>query len=574
MLRPTNKFCPTLILAIVFAFPSYAQKRFTNVTESSGIKHQFVVYEGMFGGGAVVIDINNDGWEDLFLTGGTADDALYLNNKNGTFQNIFESSGLIDTKNFVTQGAATADVNKDGWLDLFVTTITIRDSVKRIPRAENLLFLNNGDLTFTNVTDEFGLRELQSFSTGVCFGDFDLDGFTDAYVGNYFFGYEGQLTYINDSEIVKSNQTAAPYLLRNIKGKKFVEVSKQYNLNFKGFGFGGSFTDYDRDNDLDLFINHDFGYKATPNVFLENEFPDENFRERAKQLNLDLQINAMGTAIGDYDNNGLMDYYITNIRFNRFMVNHGKNKPFTEEAKAKGLDFVSISWGANFADFDHDLDVDLFVANGDLNPNDVPMADYYFENTNASFKEIAPAVGINDYGIGRGSVVFDMDNDGDLDVLIVNQKPVFDYPVSSFTNLFRNDSTTGNWLKVRLEGVESDRHGIGSMIEVAVNGVKMIREVDGGSSHLSQNSLTTHFGLGDASNVQYIKVIWLGGKTQIIENQAGNQLITIKEIPTEEKPSFAIVIIVGVLLAVGMVIVFFSRNKKTLQKQNVNTVIK
>lgn len=558
----------------MFAQHCHAQKRFTNVTETSGIMHQFVVYEGMFGGGAVVIDINNDGWEDVFLTGGTADDALYLNNKNGTFKNIFETSGLTDTRKFVTQGAATADINKDGWLDLFVTTITIRDSVGRIPRAENLLFLNNGDLTFKNVTEEYGLKELQSFSTGVCFGDFDLDGFTDAYVGNYFFGYEGKLTYINDSDIVKSNQTAAPYLLRNVGGKEFQEMSKQYNIKFKGFGFGGSFTDYDRDNDLDLFINHDFGYKATPNVFLENEFPDEKFSDRAKALNLDLQINAMGTAIGDYDNNGLMDYYVTNIRFNRFMVNHGGREPFTEEAKAKGMDYVSISWGANFADFDHDLDVDLFVANGDLNPNDVPMADYYFENTNATFKEIAPSVGVNDYGIGRGSVVFDMDNDGDLDILVVNQKPVFDYPVNSVTQLFRNDSTSGNWLKIKLEGVNSDRNGIGALIEVAVNGVKMIREVDGGSSHLSQNSLVTHFGLADAKKADYVKVVWPGGKTQQLTDQPANQLLIIKEIPQVAKNNFTSVIILGAFLFIGMLFVIFRRNKKTSKTQTIKTATK
>jgi enediyne biosynthesis protein E4 len=532
-------------VAITIVSKCFAQKRFTNVTDSAGIKHQFVVFEGMFGGGAVVLDLNNDGWEDLFLTGGASDDALYLNNKNGTFKNIFEHSGLTDTKRFVTQGAATADVNKDGWLDLFVTTITYRDTVKRIPRAENLLFLNNGDLTFRNATKEFNLDALHSFSTGVCFGDFDVDGYTDAYVGNYFFGYEGKLSYINDSDIVQSSQTAAPYLLRNIGGKRFEDVTKEYNLNFKGFGFGGSFTDYDRDNDLDLFINHDFGYKATPNIFLENEYPDTRFIDRTKNLNLDLKINAMGTAIGDYDNDGLMDYYVTNIRFNRFMINHGKSTAFTEESKAKGMDFVSISWGANFADFDHDLDVDLFVANGDLNPNDVPLPDYYFENTNGSFKEIARAVGLNDYGIGRGSVVFDMDNDGDLDLLVVNQKAVLDYPVKTFTNLFRNDSTHGNWLKVKLEGVQSDRNGIGSLIELGVNGIKMIREADGGSGHLSQNSLITHFGVGDAVKIDYITIRWPGGNTQTVSDQSANQLLVIKELPRAEKAEVMLLSIVA-----------------------------
>lgn len=574
MSQRNSRIASLLLLFFALVVTASAQKRFTNVTDSAGINHQFVVFEGMFGGGAVVIDVNNDGWEDMYLTGGTADDALYLNNQNGTFKNIFETSGLTDTRRFVTQGAATADVNKDGWLDLFVTTITYRDTVKRIPRAENLLFLNNGNLTFRNATEEYGLKELHSFSTGVSFGDFDLDGFTDAYVGNYFFGYEGKLTYINDSDIVQSSQTAAPYLLKNIDGKKFVDVTQEYGLGFKGFGFGGSFTDYDRDNDLDLLVNHDFGYKATPNVFLENEFSDAKYIDRAKSLKFDLKINAMGTAIGDYDNNGLMDYYVTNIRFNRFMINHGKNEPFTEEAKAKGMDFVSISWGANFADFDHDRDVDLFVANGDLNPNDVPLPDYYFENMNGSFKEVAPFVGVNDYGIGRGSVVFDMDNDGDLDLLVVNQKAVLDYPVKTFTNLFRNDSTHGNWLKVKLAGVQSDRNGIGALIEVSAGGVVMIREVDGGSSHLSQNSLVTHFGLGESTKADYVKVIWPGGKTQVLNDQKANQLVTIEEAPNEQKADFAWTLVIGLFLVAAMLVLIFRKRKKAITNEPVKTVTK
>ncbi|HEY0656186.1 MAG TPA: CRTAC1 family protein [Chryseosolibacter sp.] len=574
MLQQSSRAIAHMILLLIVSSSGLAQKRFTNVTDSAGINHQFVVFEGMFGGGAVVLDVNNDGWEDVYLTGGVADDALYLNNKNGTFKNIFQTSGLTDTRNYVTQGAATADVNKDGWLDLFVTTITFRDTVKRIPRAENLLFLNNGNSTFRNVTQEFGLKDLESFSTGVSFGDFDLDGFTDAYVGNYFFGYEGKLTYINDSDIVQSSQTAAPYLLKNVNGRKFIDVTKAYGLNYKGFGFGGAFTDYDRDNDLDIFVNHDFGYKATPNVFLENEFPDASFIERSKNLHLDLKINAMGTAIGDYDNNGLMDYYVTNIRFNRFMVNHGKNEPFTEEAKSSGMDFVSISWGANFADFDHDRDVDLFVANGDLNPNDVPLADYYFENTNGTFREKAAFVGVNDYGIGRGSVVFDMDNDGDLDLLVVNQKAVLDYPVRTFTTLFRNDSTHGNWLKVKLVGQQSDKNGIGALIEVSAEGVKMIREVDGGSSHLSQNSLITHFGLGSALKVDYVKVTWPGGKTQTLHDQLANQLLVIEEKPGEEKNNFALAIAVGILLVVLMILLMVRKGKKHKSSVSKNTVLK
>jgi len=155
------------IIVVAFLSPDvHAQSVFKNVTAESGIQHQFVVYEGMFGGGACVIDFNNDGFEDLYITGGKNEDALYLNNGDGTFKNVHGNSGLEGTNHYVTQGVAGADINKDGWVDLFITTITTKDSVKSIPRAENLVFLNNGNSSFRNVTEEYGLKDLISFSMG------------------------------------------------------------------------------------------------------------------------------------------------------------------------------------------------------------------------------------------------------------------------------------------------------------------------------------------------------------------------------------------------------------------------
>src|SRR5437899_6499814 len=334
--------CPKLLYTVLlFALScvndqTMAQK-FTDVTKQAGIQHQFVVYEGMFGGGACVFDFNNDGFEDVFITSGMNEDVLYQNNANGTFKNVYHGSGLEATSHYVTQGAAAADVNKDGWIDLFVTTINTKDSAKRIPRAENLFFLNNGDGTFRNVTKEFKIDQLMSFSTGVSFGDFDQDGYSDIYVGNYFRNYEGTLTAINDATIVNASQTTEGYLLRNVNGKYFDNVYSDYKLKHKGFGFGGVFTDYDNDHDLDLFVHHDFGYKASPDFLLQNEFPKDYFTDVSKKSNMDLKINSMGTAIGDYNNDGLMDYYITNIRFNRFMVNQGKGKPFIDKSKDVGL---------------------------------------------------------------------------------------------------------------------------------------------------------------------------------------------------------------------------------------------
>ncbi|MCB0602117.1 MAG: CRTAC1 family protein [Saprospiraceae bacterium] len=515
-----------------------AQKPFTDITKSSGIDHRFKVFEGLLGGGACVLDYDQDGYEDLYITSGRLEDVLYHNERNGTFRNAFAGSGLELTNKYITQGVSGADINRDGWVDLFITTINSNDSSINniIPRAINLLFLNNGDGTFREITAEYGLDQMYSFSTGPSFGDFNEDGYPDLYVANYFLSYEGKLSAINDAVIVASNTTAPGYLLINQKGKKLVNRFKDYGLDYKGFGFGGLPTDFDNDGDLDLIINHDFGFKSTPNLLLENEYPKRRFLDRAKSLAMNLQINAMGTAAGDINGDGWMDYYFTNIRLNAMMVNQGAGKPFINLTKELGLSYVTISWGANFADFDQDGDVDLFVSNGDLNPNCQPLPDFYFINDHGHFTESSRWSGLNDPGIGRGSVTFDMDNDGDLDLLVVNQVPVMPYEAESYTRLFRNDSASGNWIKIKLQGVQADKNGLGSRIEMVAEAQHMIREIDGGgSSHLSQNSTIAHFGLGNALKADTILVKWTGGNQQMLTDVAANQLLNITESPASKK---------------------------------------
>ncbi len=554
-----------LFSSILFIHKSFAQTRFKDVTAEAGINHVFKVYEGMFGGGACVIDYNNDGFEDVYISGGMNDDVLYKNNGNGTFTNVFENSGLTLTKKYVTQGVTGADVNRDGFVDLFVTTITSRDKKQAIPREINLLFLNNGNGTFHDVTKEYGLDQMYSFSTSPSFGDINADGWPDLYVGNYFNEFTGKLSVINDATVVQANQIAKGYLLLNEGGKKFKDVSDDYGLDFRGFGFGGVFTDFDNDGDQDIFINHDFGYKRTPDILLENKYPSKKFTDVAKEKGLDLRINSMGTAVGDYNNDGLMDYFMTNIKFNKFMVNQGQGKPFVDKATELGMGLFAISWGANFADFDEDGDLDLFVSNGDLNPDCHPMANFYYENNNGKFHDKAAAYGLADYGIGRGSVVFDYDNDGDLDLLVVNQESVLpDYPAPSVTKLYRNDSATGNWIKIVLKGVQAESQGIGSKIEVEAGGKKMIREIDGGaSSHLSQSSVIAHFGLGGATKIDKVTVYWTGGNTQTITNVNANQLLTITEIPAPKKPGFNYInLFIAMALAVLLILFRKSMKKK------------
>ena len=533
-----------LIILIFTLLPlvSKAQKAFKDVTKSAGINHQFRVYEGMFGGGVCVFDFNQDGFEDLYMTGGMNDDALYQNQGDGNFKNVFEGSGLERTRDFVTQGVVSADFNKDGFRDLLVTTITTKNEKKLIPRAINLLFLGREGGTFKEATEDFDLDKINSFSTGANVGDFNGDGWPDVYIANYFNQFEGELSEINDATVVGANQIAEGNLLLNIKGKYFKDVYADYGLDIKGFGFGGLFTDFDNDGDQDLVVNHDFGYKRTPNLLLQNNFPEKSFENVAKELEINLRINAMGSAAGDYNNDGLMDCYMTNIRFNQFMVNQGPGKPFKKMDKELGMDFVSISWGANWADFDHDGDLDLFVSNGDLNPNCVPMANYYFENVGGRFEDHAREKGLNGYEIGRGSAIFDLENDGDMDIIVVNQKPVYDhYPMESMTKIYRNDSSSGHWLKVKLKGTNAEADGFGSKVQLITNGKTFIKEIDGGgSSHISQNSSIAHFGLGEISKIDTLKVFWTGSSTQILTDIKVDQLLEVIQPYTEPEASLAL----------------------------------
>lgn len=553
-------FLLTLILLSFSVSLVLGQIQFVDISDTSGIDHQFGVKEGFLGGGICVFDCNNDGFQDLYLTGGMLPDRFYLNQKDGTFIDALSGSGLDVTQDFVTQGVAGADVDRDGFIDLFITTNTTMDSTQAIPRAKNLFFINNGDNTFREATAEYGLDQMNSFSTGVNFGDFNGDGYPDAYVGNYFHDYTGPLDEINDATMVNANNTAKGYLLLNQNGKRFKNVYTDYGMDHKGFGFGGVFTDFDNDNDQDLFVLHDFGYKAKPNRLLENQYPKRKFKYVEKELDMNLQINAMASAVGDYDNNGWLDYFVTNIRFNYFMVNQGKGLPFINKSEELGTRLFKIGWGANFADMDHDGDLDLFVSNGDLNPNCVPMDNFFYLNEGEKFEQIAYKVGLNNYGIGRGSVVFDLENDGDLDLLVINQKPVLAYPIPSKTILYRNDTRSENWLKVKLKGIHSELNGLGSRVTVVNGSTRMIREIDGGgSSHLSQNSTIAHFGIGQSNTVDSIIINWIGGGEQILVDQAVNELVTIVEEVNESK-SKSLWILAPILL-LGLLILFLIKRQ-------------
>ncbi len=535
-----------IILILIINFWSClglnAQIGFSDVTVEAGLDHAFEVFQGTFGGGAAVIDYDNDGYEDIFIAGGQARDSFYRNNGDGTFTDITESAGLAINNNIITQGAVTADVNRDGFIDIFVTTIAAIVDGQEIPRASDILYLNNGDGSFKDASESYGLTNIKTFSTGAAFGDINADGFPDLFVSNYFDQFSGNLNKISGGTITGEQRPSKDQLYLNNHGRFFNRVDAKYGIDSEGFGFGGIFTDFDNDNDLDLYVYNDFGDRAGRNKLYQNEYPEEKFTEISRIVNVDFGINAMGAAFGDYNKDGFLDYFVSNLSISPFIVNKGPGSSFSQLSTILGTGFnsldvpgsglvIPISWGAVMFDCDHDTDLDLFISNGALNPSVIPNPNLFLEFDGEVFLDKSQELNMNDYGIGRGAVTFDYDNDGDLDLFIVNQKPVWSASIVGTVKsiLYRNDTQTGNWLKVSLEGINATSRGLGARIEVVVNGEKLIREIDGGSSHESQNSTVAHFGLAHSTQVDSVTVKWVGGHQQSLTQVQANQHIHIKE---------------------------------------------
>jgi len=512
---------------------------FTEVSEEAGINHAFKIDLATFGGGACVLDFDNDGFEDLYVTGGANPDVLYKNNGDGTFTDVFETAGFTRTKEMYTQGATAADINRDGHKDIIVTTMNFLNENREI--APNLLYLNNGDGTFTDVTNAWGLGAFKVNSMGATFGDINADGYPDLFVGNYFTNSTAGFSIYNEQTITNSFRPSLDFLFVNVGGEYFVDVREFYGLDHESFGFQGMFTDYDNDRDLDLYIVNDFGFRSTPNLMFRNDFPEKKLTERSINLALNFGMNAMGVASTDINNDGWMDYFVTNLGTSLFNLNRGNGEGFVDRTVSLNLAVPVIerevytgppvSWGANFFDFDHDTDEDLFICNGALNPTIRVNPNLFFELDNGKFEEVGEAYGLADLRIGRGSVVFDYDNDGDLDLFVVNQIPrdITSTIPEARCLLFRNDVADGNWLQVELEGVQADKNGLGSRVEALVDGKLLIQEIHGGGSHISQNTTIAHFGLADATEVEELTIKWVGGNTQTLRNVTANQKIKITE---------------------------------------------
>ncbi len=469
--------------------------------------------ENRMSGGVVFFDYNDDNYFDLYIIGGTSSNVLYRNNWDGTFTNVSNEAG-VDLPGITTVGAATGDIDNDGDDDLFVTTNV---------NLPNVLLRNNGDGTFTDISDQAGITHV-SWSTSASFGDFNLDGLVDIYVNNY----------ANFDAVPFSQNLLGGlpnFLYQNMGNNTFEEVASTVLVADEGCGLAVAFTDCDNDGDPDLYVANDFGYNFVPNELYINQYPEQKFEKTAASAGLDIGINAMGIAIGDYDEDRDLDYYITNIGDNPFFENLNNGGLFGNVGLTKQINNPDgTSWGTAFIDYNNDTYLDLIVANGEVidAPHQNNENRLFKGDGNGNFVDVSMEAGIANNNTCRGLSHADFDNDGDLDIVFGVVAPSSDTEenILIYQNELDNEL---NWIKIKLQGINSNRNGFGTQFRVVIGDRSLIREADGGSSYLSQHANMTHVGLGEHQIIDSLIVDWPGKNRDIYLNVPVNKSITLVE---------------------------------------------
>ncbi len=525
-----------LLLMTLWCATLHAQIPCTEVTQQVGIDHHYLSVSYM-GGGAAFFDFDNDNDEDLWIVGGINQDVLYENDGVGNFTEIGTVAGLEATNGHITSGVITADLNNDGWRDVIVL-----GHIGFHP----LLFKNNGDGTFDEISGPAGLANYEGQSYAAACADVNQDGLLDIYVGTYIENI--QLIYDNNGAAIGFDHDCFDnFLFINDGDWTFTEMAQEYDVRNGGCALATTFTDFDQDADSDLFIANDFGEWLVPNSLYENNNPTGPFPNVSSATGMDIGIFGMGIAIGDYDRDQDLDYYVTNLGTNIFMENQGNNT-FLDKAAETGTEDTYVNslfatgWGTAFIDVDNDTDLDLFVCNGyvpaalfisnnPLNKNRLFINDGNADGTGYTFFESALESGLDDPGRGRGFTYADYDNDGDLDFLIINVNQQTSGDSVQNVLLYRNDNDNeNNWLKVKLQGTTGNRDAFGSSIKIVVGEHSWVHDYNGGyGSHASQHASNAHFGLGENTVVDSLLITWPGGVQHAFTEITSNQTICISE---------------------------------------------
>jgi hypothetical protein len=493
------------------------------------------------GSGAVIFDYNNDGWPDIFLVNGGsfADPAiasralhrLYRNNRDGTFSDVTSASGIRPSG--YGMGACSADYDNDGLADLYITAV-----------GANSLYRNLGAGRFADVTAETH-TESRAWSSSCAFGDIDNDGYVDLYVANYLEFSTGNNKYCGDP-VAQVRQYCDPnvysgvpdVLYRNNGDGTFTDISREAGISLKsGKGLGVVFTDYDGDGRPDIYVANDL----TPNFLFHNKgvgvFEEVAVWAGAAVGGNGRPLSGMGVDAGDVDGDGLPEIFVTNMdrETHTLYKNLGRglfaDATFESGVGAATLPFVG--WGLALADFDNDADLDAAIADGAVLDNvsyfrdgaSYPQRNLLLQNNGAGrFTDVGlrSGPGFALQKVSRGLAVGDLDDDGDLDMLVNNNGETAD--------LLRNDNgNRNNALLVRTIGSKSNRDGIGARLKLYIGGKVLARDVKAGSSYMGQNDLRVHFGLAQAERAERLEIAWPSGLTDVLHDIDANEILTVRE---------------------------------------------
>ena len=465
---------------------SVAQIAFDNEAETLGV--EIICGNTLFGNGVSFFDYDNDGWDDLTVATADDDPVRFYKNINGNF---VEQTLNIANNNWRNKQVNWVDIDNDGDNDLFVTSDT----------SINRLYENLGNMILQDITSTSGLLNEVLVTYGASWGDYNNDGFLDVFLSN--------------------RDTTIPNILyKNNGNNTFSLVNSESGLITTGtLSFCSAFIDYNKDGFQDIYVAND--KVEYPNIMYKNN-GDGTFTEVGFETGTDITIDAMSVTIGDYNSDSWLDIYVTNDVVGNVLLKNNGNGTFSDETLSSNTAMNSVAWGSVFLDAENDGDLDIYVSAEHDGTVSGYLSSALFTNNNDEYileNEAIP----DDYAISYSNAIGDIDNDGYPEILVnnINHDNIF---------LWKNNSNnTNNWLKVKLEGTISNRNGVGSMIEISVNGEKQYRYTLIGEGYLSQNSASEIFGIGDATVIDYVKVNWLSGTEDIFYNVSPNQNLKIVE---------------------------------------------
>tara|TARA_R110001583_G_scaffold191209_2_gene356147 strand:- start:17744 stop:19366 length:1623 start_codon:yes stop_codon:yes gene_type:complete len=482
------------------------------------------------GGGAAFLDFDQDGFMDIYTSSGTwvkgfskgekperhISNHLYHNNQNGTFEDVTEKAGVGGP--WYSLGVTVGDFNNDGFPDLYVSN-----------NGPNTLYKNNGNGTFKDVTKSAQVGGGKACSVGVVWLDFDNDGFLDLYVGNYLnFDPEYKYYYSPDGFPGPLAYDSQPDILYHNNGDgSFEDVTKKMGIiDIDGRAMGVGAADYDDDGFVDIYVANDH----TVNYLWHND-EGKGFTDRGTMSGTGFSqageaTVSMSVDFADFNGDELLDIFISDDNYCSLYENLG-NGIFSDKSYSSGISMASgqfVGWASSFFDYDNDGDVDIFKANGELK-HLYGQEDQLFENIkNGKFKDVSVEKGayFKDENVGRGACLGDYDNDGDIDIYIVNLD-------SQGVFLRNNKGNENNWITLKLVGNKSNKDGIGARIKLIAGGKVQTTQKKSTTGYLSQNDSRIHFGLLKNAIIEQIEIKWPSGKLQILEHVKANQILIIEE---------------------------------------------